>query len=71
VELRRDQLVTRLIRAGELEISGEDQPEADSCFDTDKFRFYGPDGFEADYAGSPTISCPYGRRSMIDQSDGA
>lgn len=47
----RDELVSRLIRAGELEISGGDQAEIDSYFDTSKFRFHGPDGFEADYAG--------------------
>ncbi|MGO4139137.1 ester cyclase [Rhizobium brockwellii] len=49
--LSRDQLVTRLKRAGELEVSGEDQAETDTYFDTTGFRFHGPDGFEADYAG--------------------
>jgi hypothetical protein len=49
--MTRDQLVARLKRAGELQISGEDQPELDSCFDTIHFRFHGPDGFEADYSG--------------------
>jgi hypothetical protein len=49
--LTRDDLVARLIRAGELEVSGGDQAEIDSYFDTRKFRFHGPDGFEADYAG--------------------
>jgi predicted ester cyclase len=49
--LTRDQLVARLKRAGELEVSGEDQVETDSYFDTARFRFHGPDGFEADYAG--------------------
>lgn len=49
--LTRDALVARLIRAGELEVSGEDQAETDSYFDTKQFRFHGPDGFEADYAG--------------------
>jgi len=47
----RDQLVARLRRAGELDISGEDQAEIDSYFDTTQFRFHGPDGFETDYAG--------------------
>jgi len=47
----RDGLVARLTRAGELEISGGDQAETDSYFDTSQFRFHGPDGFEADYAG--------------------
>ena len=31
----RDELVARLVRAGELEISGESQEETDSYFDTD------------------------------------
>ncbi|MDR3472961.1 MAG: ester cyclase [Devosia sp.] len=49
--LTREVLVARLIRAGELEVSGEDQAETDTYFDTQKYRFHGPDGFEADYAG--------------------
>jgi hypothetical protein len=49
--LSRDELVARLIRAGELEVTGGDQAETDSYFDVDRFRFHGPDGFEADYAG--------------------
>lgn len=51
IALTRDELVARLIRAGELDISGEDQAEIDSYFDTRNFRFHGPDGFEADYEG--------------------
>ena len=47
----RDELVERLVRAGQLEISGEDQDEADAYFDTENFAFHGPDGFDADYAG--------------------
>ena len=47
----RDQLVARLTRAGELELPGENQAETDSYFDTNEFRFHGPDGFEADYSG--------------------
>jgi len=49
--LNREELVKRLIRAGELEISGENQAETDTYFDTTNFRFHGPDGFESDYAG--------------------
>ena len=49
--LTRDELISRLITAGELEVSGGDQTEIDSYFDTSNFRFHGPDGFEADYAG--------------------
>jgi predicted ester cyclase len=30
-------------------VSGEDQAETDSYFDTNRFRFHGPDGCEADY----------------------
>jgi predicted ester cyclase len=47
----RDDLVARLRRAGELQVSGDNQAELDSCFDTRQFRFHGPDGFETDYAG--------------------
>jgi predicted ester cyclase len=50
-ELTRDELVARLVRAGELEVSGKDQDELATYFDTENFRFHGPDGFESDYAG--------------------
>jgi SnoaL-like polyketide cyclase len=49
--LSRDELVARLVRAGELELSGEDQVETDTYFDTENFRFHGPDSFDADYEG--------------------
>jgi|SRR6185437_15330361 len=49
--LTRNELVSRLIRAGELEVSGDDRAELDSCFDTSTFRFHGAGGFETDYAG--------------------
>jgi len=49
--LRRDELIKRLIRAGELEVSGADQAETDTYFNIDEFRFHGPDGFETDYGG--------------------
>ena len=48
--ITRDELVARLTRAGELELSGE-QAETDSYFDTDQFRFHGPASLETDYAG--------------------
>jgi predicted ester cyclase len=54
VELRRvtrPELVSRMVRAGELEVSGEDQAEVDTYFDQQKFRFHGPGGFETDYTG--------------------
>jgi hypothetical protein len=44
-------LVSRLVRAGELEMSGEDQAAADTYFDPENFRLHGPDGFETGYAG--------------------
>lgn len=47
----RDELVARLVRAGELEISGENQDEADTYFDTEHLAFHGPGGFDANYAG--------------------
>jgi hypothetical protein len=47
----RDELVERLVRAGELEVSGEHQDEVSTYFDTENFAFHGPDGFDADYAG--------------------
>ncbi|AJE86666.1 MULTISPECIES: ester cyclase [Streptomyces] len=47
----RGELVARLVRAGELEVSGEDPAEAAAYFDRERFRFHGPDGFEADFAG--------------------
>jgi predicted ester cyclase len=47
----RDELVARMVRAGELEVSGADQQEVDSYFDNKNFAFHGPDGFDADYAG--------------------
>ena len=50
-DMTRDRLVARLKRAGELEVYGGDQAETDSYFDTVHFRFHGPAGFEADYAG--------------------
>jgi predicted ester cyclase len=47
----RDELAARIVRAGELEVSGENPAEAATDFDTEKFRFHGPDGFESDFAG--------------------
>jgi hypothetical protein len=47
----RDELVERLVRAGELEVSGEHPEEVGSYFDTENFAFHGPDGFDSDYAG--------------------
>jgi len=51
MQFTRDELVARLVKAGELEVSGENQAEADTYFDSKNFKFHGPGGFEADYAG--------------------
>jgi predicted ester cyclase len=50
-KLTRSELVARLVRAGELEVSGEDQAEAGTYFDQENFRFHGPGGFETGYEG--------------------
>lgn len=49
-KFNRDDLVARLVRAGELEVSGEAPDEVGDYFAPD-FRFHGPGGFESDYAG--------------------
>ena len=41
VSRTRDDLVARLRRAGELQVSGDNQAERDSYFDTRQFRFHG------------------------------
>jgi predicted ester cyclase len=48
--MSRDERVERLIRIGELELSGEDEAEVDAYFAPD-FAFHGPDGAELDYEG--------------------
>ena len=68
VSTTRDDLIARLSRAGELQVSGDNQAELDSYFDTRQFRFHGPDGFDTDYAGLATISRLFVRRSMIARS---
>lgn len=49
--LSREALVERLVKAGEAEVAGAPPEEIASYFDTEAFRFHGPDGFESDYAG--------------------
>jgi predicted ester cyclase len=46
----RDELVARLVRAGELEISGEHPDDVGDYF-APGFEFHGPGGFESDYDG--------------------
>ena len=45
-----DELVKRLVRAGELEVSGEHPDEVGEYF-APNFRFHGPGGFESDFDG--------------------
>lgn len=47
----RDELVARLVKAGELEVQGAPDDEIASYFDTQNFRFHGPGGYQTDYAG--------------------
>jgi predicted ester cyclase len=63
--LARDELVARLIEAGEFEVLGGDQAEIDSYFDTERFRFHAPDGFETDYAG--LANCFKSVRAAFDE----
>ncbi len=49
--LTRDELVNRLVKAGEAELAGAPPEEIARYFDTQAFRFHGPDGFESDYEG--------------------
>jgi len=46
----RDELVSGLVRVGELELTGEDEAEVDAYF-APGFAFHGPDGAELDYEG--------------------
>ncbi len=48
--MSRDEIVSGLVRIGEMELTGEDQAEIDAYFAPD-FTFHGPDGSEWDYAG--------------------
>ena len=50
-KLSRAELVERLVKAGEAEVAGAPSEEIARYFDTQAFRFHGPDGFESDYAG--------------------
>jgi len=50
-KLTREELVARLVKAGELEVAGAPAEEIASYFDTERFRFHGPGGFESDYDG--------------------
>lgn len=51
MKLTREQLIARLIKAGEVEVQGAPPEEIASYFDPKRFRFHGSGGFETDYAG--------------------
>jgi predicted ester cyclase len=51
MKLGREELVARLIKAGEVEVEGAPPEETAKYFDTEKFRFHGPAGFDTDYEG--------------------
>jgi len=46
----REERISGLIRAGELELTGENEAEVDAYF-APEFLFHGPDGAELDYEG--------------------
>ena len=46
----REEVLAGLVRAGELEVTGEDEAELDAYFAPD-YAFHGPDGAELDYEG--------------------
>jgi predicted ester cyclase len=48
--MTRDELVSGLVRIGEMELTGENQAEIDAYFAPD-FTFHGPDGGEWNYQG--------------------
>lgn len=62
----REQLIARLTRAGELEISGDDPVEQATYF-APGFRWHGPDGAEADYAGLSNLFAGF-RDAFDDRS---
>jgi predicted ester cyclase len=47
----RNELVARIVKAGEAEVRGASPEEIAQYFDPERFRFHGPDGFESDYGG--------------------
>lgn len=51
MKLSREELVDRLVKAGVVEIEGASPDEIATYFDTETFRFHGPDGAETDYEG--------------------
>ncbi len=65
MKLSRKELVDRLVKAGVVEIEGAPLDEIATYFDTETFRFHGPDGAETDYEGLQAYF-----RSIRDAFDG-
>ncbi len=68
MKITRDELVRRVVRAGELEVSGDDPAETDTYFDTAAFRFYGPTASRRTAPGSPRSSSRSAPRSRTAPS---
>lgn len=47
----KEELIARLVKAGELEVAGAPDDEIAQYFDVENFRFNGPGGYETDYDG--------------------
>jgi predicted ester cyclase len=62
----RDELVERLVRAGELEVSGEHPDELREYF-APNFQFHGPGDFESDYTGLGDYFASV-REAFVDRS---
>ena len=51
IQLTRDELIARLVKAGELEVAGTPATEIAGYFEVGNLRFHRPDGFESDFDG--------------------
>ena len=49
--ITKEALIERLIKAGQAIVEGAPEDEIASFFDIQTYRFHGPDGSDADYAG--------------------
>jgi hypothetical protein len=63
----RDELIARLKRAGELELSGEDQAETDSYSTLVSFDSMAQTGSRRTTWASPITSRPFAQHSMNGQ----
>lgn len=63
----KEDLIERLVTAGELEIAGAPDAEIAQYFDVARFRFHGPDGFDTDYDGLNAYFASI-RAAFVDRS---